>query len=112
MSAKELAMHEQLSPVLVTEAAAWIARLHGPLRTPAVEKGLRHWLEENPDHVRAFELVTESWDEVPTLRRGAKIEFRLPSDRPAPRTRGRLMPFALAASFLLLVLVSSLLFVR
>ena len=37
------------------EAAAWVARLHGPNRTPEVEAGLRRWLADNPEHAEAFD---------------------------------------------------------
>ena len=45
------------------EAAAWLARLHGPNRGPTLEAGLRHWLAEHPLHAREFELATDVWDE-------------------------------------------------
>jgi transmembrane sensor len=44
------------------EAAAWIARLHGPDRTPADDKGFQAWLKANPDHARAFEQMTDIWE--------------------------------------------------
>jgi len=46
------------------EAAAWITRLHGPSRTPAMEAGLRRWLAEDPRHAREFELATDVWNET------------------------------------------------
>jgi transmembrane sensor len=45
------------------EAAAWLARLHGPDRGPTLEAGLRRWLAEHPLHAREFELATDLWDE-------------------------------------------------
>lgn len=48
------------------EAAAWLARLHGPNRTPEVEAGFRHWLDASPEHRQAFESATELWDQLPT----------------------------------------------
>ena len=51
------------------QAAAWIARLHGPNRTPEVEAGLRRWLEEDPERAAAFELVTDTWEKSARLRR-------------------------------------------
>ena len=53
------------------EAAAWIARLHGPNRAPEVEAGLRRWMAEDPEHAAAFELVTETWEKSARLRRRA-----------------------------------------
>jgi len=52
------------------EAAAWIARLHGPSRTRAVEEGLRRWMAEDPERAAAFELVSDVWDRATQLRRG------------------------------------------
>src|SRR6185437_413334 len=46
------------------EAAAWIARLHGPDRARAVEAGFRRWLAEDPAHAAEFELATDVWNET------------------------------------------------
>jgi transmembrane sensor len=43
------------------EAAAWMAKLHGPARTATVESAWRHWLAESPEHAHAWELATEAW---------------------------------------------------
>lgn len=51
------------------EAAAWVARLHGPNRTKEVEAGLRHWLADDPQNPVAFELMTETWDTAARLQR-------------------------------------------
>jgi len=51
------------------EAAAWLARLHGPNRTPEVEAGFRQWLAEDPERAAAFELLTETWEKSARLRR-------------------------------------------
>lgn len=62
------------------EAAAWLARLHGPNRTPALEKGLRRWLAEDSLHAREFELATDVWNEtgghpggLPRPHQGARL---------------------------------------
>ena len=44
------------------EAAAWIARLHGPARSIEMEAGFRAWLAADPENGRQFEHVTEVWD--------------------------------------------------
>jgi transmembrane sensor len=44
------------------EAAAWVARLHGPHRSPELEEGFRQWLAAEPEHARQFERVTDIWD--------------------------------------------------
>lgn len=69
------------------EAAAWLARLHGPNRTPALEEGLRQWLAEHPVHGSEFELATDVWDET------AEDRGNLPSP-PHPRQRRRRAPLA------------------
>ena len=51
------------------EAAVWVARLHGPNRTPEVEAGFRQWLSEDPERAAAFELLTETWEKSARLRR-------------------------------------------
>jgi transmembrane sensor len=51
------------------EAAAWIARLHGPNRTPEVEAGLRRWMAEDADRAVAFELLTDTWEKSAQIRR-------------------------------------------
>ena len=43
------------------QAAVWVADLHGPERSPALEAGLRRWLAEDLKHRQAFELATEAW---------------------------------------------------
>lgn len=45
------------------EAAVWLARLHGPSRTTALEEGLKRWLAEDPLHALEFELATDVWEE-------------------------------------------------
>lgn len=52
------------------EAAAWIARLHGPQRSPQLEAGLRRWLAEDPDNARAFERMTEAWEAATSVSAG------------------------------------------
>lgn len=51
------------------EAAAWVARLHGPNRTREVEDGLRRWLADDPAHAAAFALMTDTWEKSTQLRR-------------------------------------------
>ncbi|MBS0418024.1 MAG: FecR domain-containing protein [Proteobacteria bacterium] len=46
----------------LAEAAVWIARLHGPERTAAVESGWRDWFGAHPDHATAWEVVTDKWN--------------------------------------------------
>ena len=60
---------EKPSAALRAQAAAWVARLHGPNRTEEVEAGLRRWLAESPEHAAAFELLTDTWEKSARLRR-------------------------------------------
>ncbi len=53
-----------LSSAARAEAAAWIARLHGPQRSASLEAGFRRWLGSAPQNARAFEGMTEIWDAV------------------------------------------------
>jgi transmembrane sensor len=61
------------------EAAAWIAKLHGPDRSAEIEAGLRRWLSEDAAHARAFERMTDAWEDATLAASGA----------PLPRVRGR-----------------------
>jgi transmembrane sensor len=63
------------------EAAVWIARLHGPQRSPEVEAGFRRWIAEDEEKRRAFELLTDTWDKSAHLRRRPLAEsprWRIP----------------------------------
>jgi transmembrane sensor len=59
----------RVSSAARAEAAAWVARLHGPNRTREVEAGLRRWLADDPEHRTALELLTETWERSARLRR-------------------------------------------
>lgn len=64
--------------VVTAEAAAWLARLQGPGRTPAAEAAFKEWLEADPAHAHAFGAATDVWDVLPGA---AKL------DTPAPRVQ-------------------------
>jgi transmembrane sensor len=66
------------------EAAAWIARLHGPQRSAQLEAGLRRWLAEDPDNARAFERMTEAWEAATVVSTGHFPRFAV-WQRSAPR---------------------------
>lgn len=51
-----------VSEAALAEAAVWIARLHSPERTEAVESGWRNWFGAHPDHKTAWEVVSEKWN--------------------------------------------------
>ena len=52
------------------EAAAWLARLHGPARTAEVEQGFQDWMTADPAHARAFDRATEIWEATAAVRPG------------------------------------------
>lgn len=57
------------SPRARAEAAAWIARLHGPNRTAEVEAGFRRWMGEDPERAVAVGLINDTWEKSARLRR-------------------------------------------
>jgi transmembrane sensor len=60
-----------LSDSVRAEAAAWVARIHSSSRSPALEAGMRKWLEADPAHARAFEIATEAWEIGGSVRSSA-----------------------------------------
>jgi transmembrane sensor len=79
------------------EAAAWIARLHGPDRAPADEAGFQRWLKANPAHARAFEQMTDLWDAGARLKTDTLARVGNAS-RARARTRVRFARFAIATA--------------
>lgn len=53
-----------VTPAIAAEAAVWVARLHGPDRSPAMERECRAWQARGPAHRIAFERCTDTWQEV------------------------------------------------
>ncbi|KQY89359.1 hypothetical protein ASD35_11660 [Pelomonas sp. Root1444] len=49
---------------LAAEAAVWVARLHGPHRSPRMEREWREWQSRSAAHRRAFERCTDTWQDV------------------------------------------------
>lgn len=88
------------------EAAAWLARLESTGRTEATEAGLRAWLDADASHRGAFEKAMDLWAILPgaaALRDGGEG-----AAGPLPRFRSRVgaRSLALAASFLIVAMVS------
>lgn len=77
----------------LADAAAWIARLHGPERTPAVEMGWRDWFGAHPDHATAWEMVSDRW----TKSHAIPVGLVHPPVRLRRRHSFRRWPVALAA---------------
>lgn len=86
----------------LAEASAWIVTLHGPERTPAVERGFQRWLAESPKHQYAFEHATETWSQTrAAVRRSAQVEISVPGKIDEWPSRKRVRAgLALAASLL------------
>lgn len=84
------------SAAVRAEAAAWIARLHGPSRTREVEEGLRRWLAEAPEHAAAFELLTDVWEKAARLDRRAEPIPSRRANRPVSFMRTALATIVVA----------------
>lgn len=71
MSAKGMKGSDDPHPIvtrkIAAEAATWIARLHGPDRSPKMEQEVRDWLAKSAAHRRAFEKCTDIWQDVACL---------------------------------------------
>ena len=93
------------SAAVRAEAAAWVARLHGPNRTPHVEAGLRRWLADDPEHAAAFELLTDTWEKSARLRR-RPLEQVASWERPGFRISFPRAALAAAATVVLAVLAT------
>lgn len=58
----EAALGREPTAAEFAEAAAWMARLHGPHHSLQVERGFRRWLQANAAHAAAFEAMTATWE--------------------------------------------------
>ena len=75
------------------EAAAWLARLHGPYRSADTDAALKAWLKADPAHEEAFGRATEIWELLPGIDVVREPELAEPD-----RRFGRRAVFAMAAS--------------
>jgi transmembrane sensor len=57
----------KVTPEIAAEAAVWLARLHGPSRTPQMEQEFRAWQASSPAHREAFERCTDVWQDIPRI---------------------------------------------
>lgn len=87
------------------EASAWVVRLHGPHRSPALEAGFRAWLAADSEHARQFERVTDVWDAGPQVSISGVPRMRAQRRLPASRI------WAAAAAMALVCLVAAYFFV-
>jgi transmembrane sensor len=78
MNTRDSASPGKPSAATRAEAAAWVARLHGPNRNARVEEACRRWMAEDPERAAAFELLTDTWEKAGQLN--------VPVDTREPRT--------------------------
>jgi transmembrane sensor len=57
----------RVRPEIAAEAAVWVARLHGPDRSVAMERECLAWQARSAEHREAFERCTETWQDVPRV---------------------------------------------
>jgi transmembrane sensor len=69
MSIRDTEKRSKPSATARAEAAAWIARLHGPNRDATVEEACRRWIADDPERAAAFELLTDTWEKSGQLPR-------------------------------------------
>jgi transmembrane sensor len=94
------------------EAAAWVARLHGPNRTPEVEAGLRRWLSEDPERAAALELMTETWEKSAMLVRGLQARRPPREHRRTTLSFGTTFWRAACAAIVLIVVFGTVAYLR
>ena len=56
-----------MTPDVAAEAAVWVARLHGPSRSPRMERECLAWQSRSAAHREAFERCTETWQDIPLV---------------------------------------------
>jgi len=81
-----------VKPDVAAEAALWVARLHGPSRSPQMERDCLAWQARSAEHRLAFERCTEVWQEVPGVTLGDAYAARKSAnevDADARARRGR-----------------------
>ena len=83
MNSTDNASPGKLSAATRAEAAAWIARLHGPNRNARVEEACRRWMAEDPERAAAFELLTDTWEKAGQLN--VPVDTREPRTAVVPR---------------------------
>lgn len=54
---------------ILAEAAVWLARLHGPGRSQAMQRECLDWQARSAAHRLAFECCTDTWQEVAGVQR-------------------------------------------
>jgi transmembrane sensor len=73
-----------VTPRIAAEAAVWVARLHGPERSPALERDCLAWQARSQAHRLAFERCTDTWQSVGAVSVNTYASATRPR-RPAPK---------------------------
>nr|WP_255420717.1 FecR domain-containing protein [Paucibacter sp. KBW04] len=71
----------RVTPEIAAEASVWIARLHGPDRSPQMERECRAWQAASAAHRLAFERCTDVWESVPRVSLADAFANALPAKR-------------------------------
>lgn len=71
----------RVTPEIAAEAAVWVARLHGPSRSPEMERQFSQWQALSAAHRHAFERSTEVWLEVPNAARASGLAAEYAAQR-------------------------------
>lgn len=82
------------------EASVWIAKLHGPERSPDLEADFRAWLGTSAENARAFEHMTDIWQSIAHVEVGGMPRL---SKRDAFEARSRRAPLRLAVACAIVV---------
>ena len=92
-----------VTPEIAAEAAVWVARLHGPDRSPQMERECLAWQARAAAHREAFERCTDTWQDAPrvTLASAFAATEGGGGSTPARRFAPRRWAFAVAAAGLL-----------
>lgn len=64
----EGAIPPKVTPEIAAEAALWVARLHGPDRSPELEHEFHAWQGRSAAHREAFGRCTDTWQDIPRLK--------------------------------------------
>lgn len=64
----------RVTPDIAAEAAVWVTRLHGPDRSPQMERDFLAWQAESALHREAFERCTDVWQDVAQIKLATAYE--------------------------------------
>lgn len=82
----------RVTPEIAAEASVWIARLHGPDRSPAMERECLEWQGRSAANRLAFERCTDIWEAVPRVTLGDAYATASSRRSPSEQTGGPAHP--------------------